>query len=59
MALCASRSEQPSEARGHVRAFVIGLLVGATLTFFFSGVIVKLVLIAAVVLAAIVLARFL
>jgi len=45
--------------RGHARPFVIGMVAGAALMFFFSGVVVKVILIGALVLIAIVLARFL
>jgi hypothetical protein len=44
---------------GHVRAFVIGMVAGAALMFFFSGIVVKAILIAALVLIAVALARFL
>lgn len=50
---------EPGSRRGSVRPFVIGMLFGAGLMFFFSGLVVKTILIAALVLVAIALARFL
>lgn len=58
MAAEGDKSEERSGG-GHVRAFVIGMVAGAALMFFFSGVVVKTILIAALVCIAIVLARFL
>jgi len=50
---------EPHSRRGGVRPFVIGMVVGAGLMFFFSGLVVKAILIVALVLVAIALARFL
>jgi hypothetical protein len=58
MASGADSSEKKGDG-GHVRAFVIGMVAGAALMFFFSGVVVKVILIAALVLIAVALARFL
>jgi len=45
--------------RGHVKAFVIGLVAGAALMFFFSGIVIKFALLGVLVVVAIVLARVL
>jgi hypothetical protein len=46
-------------ARSGLRPFIIGLLAGAALMFFFSGLIVKVALLAALIGLALLLARYL
>ncbi len=52
-------SSEQAKGGGHVKAFVIGMVAGAALMFFFSGLVVKVILISALVLIAVALARFL
>lgn len=54
------RSKEGSELTaggGHARAFVVGMVAGGALMFFFSGLIVKIALLGALVVLAVVLAR--